>query len=201
MKPVKMIVAMTRDGGIGFKGAIPWHLPLDLQHFRDCTLKGSEAYETSDGKQNSKRNAVIMGRRTFESLKKPLDGRLNVVVSSTASLDSPEGPVVVKSLDDALAYLESRSNIDTVFVIGGKRLYEEAMSRELVTQVLVTCILNEFECDTFVRLPMHDFRCTKVSETMEENSTRFAFETHDKAPWFMRMQKRLVVRPSLEIGS
>lgn len=123
------MAAVADNGVIGIEGRLPWHLPGDLKRFRALTLG----------------HWIVMGRRTWESIGRPLPGRTNVVVSSDATLGARIGPAghgpgevsVVASLDDAIAAARDAAQT-TLFVIGGSRLYRDALpraSRIVLTQV------------------------------------------------------------------
>lgn len=136
-KAVDLVVAVCENGGIGKDGGIPWRLKGDLSFFRQLTTR------------TSKLNAVLMGRKTWESIPKslrPLKGRLNVVLTRNAQF-SADGAVVYGSLDDALADLFGREEIGRVFVIGGSRVYEEALA--VAERVYVTKVAGAFDCDAF----------------------------------------------------
>lgn len=107
---ISMIAAMAEDRVIGLDGSMPWHLPADLAHFKSSTMGCP----------------VIMGRRTYDSIGRPLPGRRNIVLSRDASL-TIEGCDVVQSLDDALESVDSA--VDEVFIIGGQQLYEQALAK------------------------------------------------------------------------
>jgi dihydrofolate reductase len=110
---VSIIAAVAENGVIGESGAMPWRLSTDLRRFKALTL----------GKP------VVMGRRTFESIGKPLPGRANFVVSRRQGY-RPEGVTVAASLDAALAGARaaaSEAGLDEVFVIGGGEIYAAAM--------------------------------------------------------------------------
>jgi dihydrofolate reductase len=106
---LSLIVAVADNGVIGRGGALPWHLPDDLAHFRRTTL----------GKP------VIMGRRTFVSIGRPLPGRQNVVLSRDPEFRA-RGCLVARNLDEALGL---HSTAPEQIVIGGASLYEEALPR------------------------------------------------------------------------
>jgi len=108
--PVSAIVAVSTDHAIGRNGELPWHLPEDLKFFKRTTL----------GKP------VVMGRKTFDSLGRPLPGRLNLVLSRQKDLPLPEGVELCESLEAALALLNSRGAED-IFIIGGGKVFEAAM--------------------------------------------------------------------------
>ena len=107
---VILVAALAENRVIGRDGDLPWHLPADLKHFKAMTL----------GKP------VIMGRKTWESLRvRPLPGRRNIVVTRNAGFDAP-GAETAPSLDDALAMV---AEAPEAAVIGGAALFEKALSR------------------------------------------------------------------------
>lgn len=115
-----LIVAMTRDGLIGKDGHLPWHEPEDLKHFKHTTTG----------------HAIIMGRRTWESIGRPLPERRSIVVSRTRGY-AAVGADVVDSLDAALQMCRSR-NEDKAFIIGGAELYRAALP--VVDEMMATWI-------------------------------------------------------------
>lgn len=106
---ISMIAAMAHDRVIGKDNQMPWHLPADLAHFKRVTL----------GKP------VLMGRKTFESIGRPLPGRRNLVISRNPDYQA-EGIEVVGSVEAALALLAS-SSVEELMVIGGGHLYAEML--------------------------------------------------------------------------
>lgn len=106
-KPITLIAAVAKDNIIGKSGAMAWHIPEDLRRFRAITMGG----------------AVIMGRRTFESIGKPLPGRFNIVISRQSQ--NIEGCNVVHSPDDALDIAKESGG--EIFVIGGGQIYRAFM--------------------------------------------------------------------------
>lgn len=106
---LSLIVARARNGVIGRGNALPWRLPEDLAHFKRVTMG----------------HPIVMGRKTWESIGRPLPGRRNVVVTRTAGWHA-EGAEVARSLDEAL---ELCGDVPDVFVIGGASLFEAALSR------------------------------------------------------------------------
>ena len=143
MKHFSIIVATNIHGGIGKNGTIPWKEKDDMKFFRGMTTT------TLDG---NKINAVIMGRITFESLKQtPLKDRVNIVVTSNDNYvsSSHNNLFIARSLDHALSQLENMNNIERIFVIGGQRLYEEAIVHPRCQNVYLNKIGCYHECDTF----------------------------------------------------
>ncbi|MCO5342440.1 type 3 dihydrofolate reductase [Aeromonas veronii] len=106
---ISMIAAMAHDRVIGKDNQMPWHLPADLAHFKRVTL----------GKP------VLMGRKTFESIGRPLPGRRNLVISRNPGYQA-EGIEVVSSVEAALALLAG-SSVEELMVIGGGHLYAEML--------------------------------------------------------------------------
>ena len=149
-KPFHVIVAQCSSRGIGRDNTIPWHLPSDLKRFRSITTT------SLPGKQN----AVVMGRRTYESLPakyRPLPNRLNIVLSRDDDIRSklamPPSVIVVKSLgevENALLAANLSDSVDNVFIIGGESLYLEAIKSPLCSKILLTQIEEHFDCDKVI---------------------------------------------------
>ncbi len=143
MMILSMIVAMDKNHLIGASGKMPWHLPQELQYFKRITM----------GKP------VIMGRKTFESIGKPLTGRTNIVV--TNQLDwSADGVLISHNLIDAMALAsENLDESSEAMIIGGANLYSQAMAD--VEKLYLTVIDHEFKGDTW----MQNFDLENWSET------------------------------------
>ncbi len=122
-----IIAAVARNGVIGRDGALPWHLPSDLQRFRTLTMG----------------HHIIMGRKTYESIGRPLPGRVSVVVSRNADFSAP-GCLGAPSLPQALRLAESDTE---AFVIGGAALYREALP--LAQRLYLTEVCAEVPGDTY----------------------------------------------------
>lgn len=167
MKSVNVILAQNNlSGGIGNKGTIPWRIEHDLNVFQHLTMN----------------DAVIMGRRTFESIgNKPLPNRLNIIVSKTLKKTSPNS-CILRSYQEALNYCESDHSVTTIWVIGGSRLYEEAFSHRQTTSLYVTNVLRPFfVCDTFIRLPRFDeWKTIEVSRVYQEKGVEYQFTRWSK---------------------
>ncbi len=142
---LSMIAAMGKDRVIGKDNDMPWHLPADLQHFKKTTL-GSP---------------IIMGRKTYDSIGRPLPGRLNIILSRNAKLEI-EGCTVVNSLGDALA-LAAESNAAEVFITGGAHLYNKFLDE--ADRLYLTLIDESFEGDTY----FPDYTQLSWSEVEREN--------------------------------
>ena len=156
------VVARARNGVIGRDGAMPWHLPADLKRFKRITV----------GKP------IIMGRKTFESIGKPLPGRQNIVLTRDANWHA-DGVTVVPNLAEAIAAagLDPRARADGIMVIGGAQIYAEALPS--ATRIELTEIDAEPEGDTF--LPAFDparwHETARETHPAEGDQPGFAFVT------------------------
>ena len=126
---LSMIAAMGNDRVIGKGNKMPWHLPIDLQWFKKTTLGCP----------------IIMGRMTYDSIGRPLPGRLNIILTRNEQL-LIDGCTVVTSLNDAIK-AANNENADEVFITGGAHLYNKFLQD--ADRLYVTLIEGEFEGDTF----------------------------------------------------
>jgi dihydrofolate reductase len=147
---VSICAAMDLGRGIGVGGRLPWRLPAEMRRFRALTL----------GK------TVVMGRRTFAETGQPLAGRENIVVSATPGFVAP-GCVVARSLDEALAL----AHRDEAVVIGGERMFAEAMPR--TGRIYLSVVEGRFEAD--VRFPRIDGRWSLVEQGRAERDAANAY--------------------------
>ena len=157
---ISMIAAMAHDRVIGKDNQMPWHMPADLAHFKRVTL----------GKP------VLMGRKTFESIGRPLPGRRNLVISRNPSYQA-DGIEVVGSVEAALALLAD-NEVAEVMVIGGGHLYAELLPK--ADCLYLTRIELEVEGDTrFPAFADEQWQCVEreVHQADEKNPHPYRFET------------------------
>ncbi|KAI1078444.1 dihydrofolate reductase [Whalleya microplaca] len=158
-----LVVAATRNMGIGLNGTLPWTgLKREMAYFARVTKRPPPPSAAGGAPAQ---NAVIMGRKTWDSIPdkfRPLKGRLNVVISRSHPAQAPPRdvssatePVRVRSLEQAVEYLKSHST-GKVFVIGGAQIYAAALALAETRRVLLTRVLSDFECDTFFPLELPD---------------------------------------------
>ena len=162
-----IIAAIGPNNEIGKNGIMPWDIKADLKHFSDITV-------------GQKNNAVIMGRKTWESIPKkfrPLKDRLNVVLSRQSDLKLPEGVIGYTSLDKALKKL---SGYDEIFIIGGGSLYNEAIKRPECRKLYITEVQGEFEADTYFPEIFAEFKKTDESKLQSEGEYKFKFIVYKK---------------------
>lgn len=157
---VYLVAAVAKNGVIGARGKLPWHLPEDLKHFKNLTLG----------------HPIIMGRRTWDSLGKPLPGRENIVVSRKAGFEAP-GASVAASLEAALALCAGEP---VAFVIGGAEIYAAALP--LADGLVLTEIDRDYEGDVY--FPDWDraaWRATQKETHSSAEGLRFDFVLYEKA--------------------
>lgn len=157
---ISMIAAMAHDRVIGKDNQMPWHMPADLAHFKRVTL----------GKP------VLMGRKTFESIGRPLPGRRNLVISRNPEYQA-DGIEVVGSVEAALALLAD-NEVAEVMVIGGGHLYAELLPR--ADCLYLTRIELEVEGDTrFPAFEDEQWQCVEreTHQADEKNPHPYRFET------------------------
>jgi len=131
---IALIWAMSRNRVIGRNNALPWHLSEDLKYFKRVTM----------GKP------IIMGRKTWESIGRPLPGRTNIVITRNPDFTAPEGVKVVSSLDEAIRMADNVALIegsDEAVVIGGSEIYAQALP--LADRLYLTQVHAEVDGDTF----------------------------------------------------
>uniref|UniRef100_A0A831U5D2 Dihydrofolate reductase n=1 Tax=Geobacter metallireducens TaxID=28232 RepID=A0A831U5D2_GEOME len=153
---ITIIAAMAGNRVIGKEGRIPWHLPDDLARFRAITMG----------------HPVIMGRRTFDSIGRPLPGRLNIVLTRREWY-APKGVAVARSLAEAL---ELAGTAGEVFICGGGQVYREALP--LADRIHLTVVHLPFDGDvTFPELP---FDFVETARVEGEGAPRHTFLTFER---------------------
>jgi len=158
---ISYIFAMDRNRVIGLNNALPWRLPADMKFFKETTMG----------------HTVIMGRKTFDSMGKPLPGRRNVVMSRNADLQL-EGCEIVHTAEEAMAKYDDQGE---VFVIGGEELFRLFMP--YVNKLIITRIDHEFDGDAFFP-PIETTEWKLVTSEPgvrdEKNPYDYRFETYIK---------------------
>ena len=158
---VSMVVAIAENNAIGKDNQLLWHLPKDLKHFKSITSG----------------HTVIMGRKTFDSVGKPLPNRRNIVVTRNTALNI-EGVEVVNDLKAALALCTTEKE---VFIVGGAEVYKLAMAD--TDRIFLTVVHASFEADTF--FPEIDKDIWKVTaseshEPDEKHAFGYTFSTLER---------------------
>lgn len=142
---ISLIVAMSSNRVIGIDGQLPWHLPADLQRFKQLTMG----------------QTLLMGRKTFESIGRPLPGRQTIVVSRNPAYQA-EGCTLVHDLTAGLAAAKTAE----LFICGGGEIYLQALP--LAGKIYLTELLREVEGDTrFPEIPAGEFRISHSEELLD----------------------------------
>lgn len=160
------IVARADNGVIGKDNGLIWHMPHDLKFFK----------ETTSG------HYVLMGRKSYESVGKPLPNRLNIIITRNTDY-AVEGALVVHSLQEALELAEKQQQQE-VFILGGGEIYRQALEKKLVDRIYLTEIKDTFEGDTyFPELNPKEWKETHREEFQADhkNPHDYAFVTLEKA--------------------
>ncbi|KMQ58686.1 dihydrofolate reductase [Chryseobacterium angstadtii] len=157
-----IVVAMGEKNEIGFENKLLWHLPKDLKHFKDITSG----------------HPIIMGRKTYESIGKPLPNRTNIVISRKKDWFE-EGILIVGSIKEAVKFAKKID--EHVFIIGGGNIYEQTI--EIVDKLEVTLVKADLEADTF--FPKISPKIWKKTEEIfhekdEKNEYDFFFQTYER---------------------
>ncbi|WP_455480350.1 dihydrofolate reductase [Bartonella sp. B12(2025)] len=131
--PVYLIAAVAKNGVIGREGTMPWHLSTDLQRFKALTFG----------------NPIIMGRKTWDSLGRPLPGRTNIVITRNRAFTA-EGAVITHSLSQACSIAKkvaSQNDAEAVFIIGGGEIFQQGFN--IADKIFLTEVLASIEGDSF----------------------------------------------------
>lgn len=134
---ISLIWAMGKNNAIGFNNKMPWYLPADFAYFKKVTMG----------------QPVIMGRKTFDSIGKPLPGRINIVITRSKTF-SNDGCIIVDSLDKAIEYTKDKE----AFIIGGAEIYSAFLP--VADKLYITEIDKVFEADSF--FPEIDYSKFKI---------------------------------------
>jgi len=165
---ISIIAAVATNGVIGRQGQLPWHLSTDLKRFKQLTMG----------------HTMIMGRRTWESIGRPLPGRRTVVVTRQSDYDVPDGVRTAPSFDDALDIAEAAGEND-VFVVGGAEIYQEAFPQ--ADRLFFTEVAADVEGDTYFPVNFDTFEWdswvtteTEAHAADSQNDYAFVFVTLER---------------------
>lgn len=157
------ITAIAQNNVIGNENALPWYLPADMRFFKNTTMG----------------HAVIMGRKTYESFKKALPGRTNIVITRQKNLSLPDA-IVVHDLEEAIQKAKEIEN-EEAFILGGAQIY--AQSLPLLDKIYLTRIYEDFEGDTsFPEFDLKKWEMTGIEphEPDEKNKYFYAFQVWER---------------------
>lgn len=155
---LSIVVAIAENNAIGKDNQLLWHLPADLKHFKQITTG----------------HTIIMGRKTYDSIGRPLPNRRNIVITRSQGLEIP-GIEVVNHLDEAVGLC---SNEAEVFIIGGAEIYKLALAR--TNRIYLTRVHKSYDADAFFpEIDTNTWEETAVErhEPDEKNSLAYTFST------------------------
>ena len=159
---ITIIVAMGLDNGIGADNQLLWHLPKDLKYFKETTTD----------------HPIIMGRKTYESIGKPLPNRTNIVVSKRKDWFE-EGILIVGSVKEALKFAKKMN--ENIFIIGGGNIYEQTI--DLADKLQVTLVKTQSKAEVFfpkINLKVWDKTAEICHEKDDKNEYDFCFQTYER---------------------
>ena len=158
---LSIVVAIAENSAIGKDNQLLWHLPADLKHFKQITSG----------------HTIIMGRKTYDSIGKPLPNRRNIVITRNEDLKI-EGVEVVNALDQALAICKDENAQQEVFIIGGAEIYKYAL--EKTDRIYLTRVHENYEADTFFpEIAQDQWQETDIEHHQpdEKNKVAYTFST------------------------
>jgi dihydrofolate reductase len=155
-------VAADENNGIGKNNQLLCHLPADLKYFKNLTTH----------------HAILMGRKTFESIGKPLPNRTNIIISRSDL--NIEGTYCFKSIDEGISFAKSQNETE-LFIIGGDSIYKQSM--DVLNTVYLTRIHHSFEADAFFPALQEEYWQLNQNEfhaADEKNKFDFSFQTYNR---------------------
>lgn len=163
---VSIIAIVAANDVIGRGNELPWHMPADLKRFKQLTMG----------------HHLIMGRKTFQSVGKPLPGRINVIV--TRSVDfNPDGVAVARSVEEAISKAEAAGD-DEIFIAGGAEIYGQTLHR--ADRMYITRLHGEPQGDTFFPEfdDVNEWQLVDAEhfEADEKNEYPYSFLTYERQP-------------------
>lgn len=154
---ISMIAAMDENRLIGADNALPWHLPADFRHFKQVTMA----------------KPIIMGRKTFESIGRPLPGRKNIVL--TRGEFSHEGVVTVSTIDEALREASQDTEADEVMIIGGANLYQQMIGK--ADKLYLTHVKTACDGDAwFPEVDMCEWEVVSQQSVLADENNNYDFD-------------------------
>ena len=153
----KLIVAMCNNRGIGDKNKLPWSFSCDMKYFSRIT-RGND------------KNAIIMGRKTFESIGRVLPNRHNIILSTTKSPKTEDNIVFFDNISSIISFCKEKDFHD-VWVIGGESIYKQFLeSNNLIKEIYITKINKDYNCDSFFPELDEKYKLISNSATKESDT-------------------------------
>ena len=158
---ITIIAAIGKNNELGKDNDLIWYLPADLKRFKKLTSG----------------HHIIMGRKTFESIGKPLPNRTSIIISRNPSYHV-EGCLTAKSLDEAISLAKDQEKL---FIIGGAQIYKQAMEQKIANQLEITLVHEAFEADAFFpEIKSEDWQevAREDCKADENNTYTYSFVTY-----------------------
>lgn len=179
MKKFSLVLSVDNKNWLWKNNTMPWKINADVNYFKEITTKTEDL---------AKHNAVIMWRKTWESIPskfKPLSDRINCIISTSIKQENNNSKIddfvlYYNSLDNALNELEKKENVENIFIIWWSKIFDEALKHKNVDKIYLTEIDWDFDCDTFVDLDLENFDIESMWTIQEENGIHFRFMVYKK---------------------
>lgn len=182
MRKFSIIIATDTQNGIGKDGKLAWDIPEDMKFFRETSSTVKKAH---------RQNAVIMGRKTWESIpekNRPLSWRLNCILSSSyaAPVEKVAGNTYgFPDMESCQKFITKRKDLEKVFVIGGSYLYNLVLDEPCLDTIYLTQVFWDFDCDVFFSEIPYDFKEVSRSEKKTYKDITYQFITYKKKRSFL----------------
>lgn len=174
-----MILAIDDKNGIWTNWDLAWRIKEDMMYFKDITTNTEDL---------AKHNAVIMWRKTWESIPskfRPLPQRINCILTRTIKTESTDSDIndfviYFNSLDHCLEELGHKDNLENIFIIGWANLYNQVLDHPVLDKIYLTKVDWDHGCDVFFDWIPDNFNLESESEEKEENNIKFKFQIYKK---------------------
>ena len=173
-KEISIILAVDDKNWLGKNWGLAWNLSSDMKYFKRITTRT---------KDKNKQNALIMWRKTWESIPKkfrPLPWRINCILSRKAKKNLNKDILWFNSLNNCIKKLRNNKNIENIFIIGWANLYNNSLKDSNLNKIYITKVKWDFNCDVFFNWIPDNFKLIKKSKKIEENSIKFNFLVYKK---------------------
>ncbi len=179
MKKFSMIIAVDSKNWIWKNNSLAWSIPSDLKYFKEIT---------TTTKDLAKYNAVIMGRKTWESIPskfRPLPDRINCILSRNLKYEDINSKIDnfvlhFNSFEHCLKELSKKENVENIFLIWWATLYNQFLNHPNLEKLYITKVIWNYNCDVFFDWIPENFILEKYSDDLEENSIKFRFEKYKR---------------------
>lgn len=181
MKNIKinLILAVDDKNGIGKNNDLAWRIKSDMSYFKNITSKTTDL---------AKMNAVVMWRKTRESIPskfRPLPDRINCILTRNIKHDDIGSKIddfvlYFNSIDHCLSELESKENVENIFIIGWANLYNQLLNHPLLDKIYITKVVWNFDCDVFFNWIPDNFKVESYTDEEQENDIKYSFWVYKK---------------------